>query len=80
MRKIMFLLIILLTTVANAQTRYITKFLGIPVDGTKTAMIQKLKQKGFTYNSYLDCLQGEFNGRDVNLFLGNNGLCLYQGH
>ena len=27
----------------------VTKFLGIPVDGTKTAMIQQLKEKGYTY-------------------------------
>lgn len=74
MRKVIGLLIILLTFVAvtDAQTHYVTKFLGIPVDGSKTAMIQKLKQKGFTYNSYEDYLTGEFNGRDVNIYIGTN--------
>lgn len=43
----------------------VTKFLGIPVDGTKQAMIQKLKAKGFTYNQKDDRLEGEFNGEDV---------------
>ncbi len=43
----------------------VTKFLGIPVDGTKSEMIQKLKQKGFTYNYTKDCLEGEFNGEQV---------------
>ena len=40
-------------------------FLGIPVDGTKSAMIQKLKAKGYTYNATLDILEGEFNGQPV---------------
>jgi hypothetical protein len=43
----------------------VIKFLGIPVDGTKSAMIQKLKEKGYTYNSSYDKLEGEFNGRQV---------------
>ncbi len=43
MRKIAFTLLMLLTLSLNAQVR----FLGIPVDGTKSEMIDKLKQKGF---------------------------------
>lgn len=35
-----------------AQDRVVTRFLGIPVDGTKAEMIQKLKAKGFTSNAY----------------------------
>ena len=46
----------------QAQKKDITKFMGIPIDGTKTAMIQKLKAKGFTYNAKMDRLEGEFNG------------------
>lgn len=50
----------------------VTKFLSIPVDGSKTAMIQKLKAKGFQYNRTLECLEGEFNGRDVQLRIVTN--------
>ena len=49
-----------------AQTN-VTKFLGIPVDGTKSAMIQKLKAKGFVYDSSYDWLEGEFNGQQVKI-------------
>lgn len=56
---------------ANAQ-KDVTKFLGIPVDGLKPAMIQKLKAKGFQYNQRLDCLTGEFNGYDVKLSVVTN--------
>ena len=52
-----------LTVGVQAQKKDITKFMGIPIDGTKTAMIQKLKAKGFTYNALNDELEGEFNGR-----------------
>ena len=45
----------------------VTQFLGIPVDGTKTEMVQKLKAKGFKYNSTNGWLEGEFNGQEVEL-------------
>ena len=57
---------LLISIVSFAQTD-ITKFLGIPVAGTKTAMIQKLKAKGFTYHSATGELTGVFNGADVYL-------------
>lgn len=56
---------------AMAQ-KNVTQFLGIPVDGTKTAMMQKLKAKGYTYNAKLDCLEGEFNGREVSIHVVTN--------
>ena len=34
----------------------VTTFLGIPIDGSKQAMISNLKAKGFTWNSTLECL------------------------
>ena len=43
----------------------VTQFMGIPVDGSKMEMIEKLKAKGFTYYESSDYLTGEFNGRDV---------------
>ena len=40
----------------------VTKFLGIPVDGSKSEMIQKLKAKGYTSSPLdKDVLVGEFN-------------------
>ena len=59
---------------ANAQ-RDVTKFLGIPVDGYKTEMQKKLIGKGFTYNSLYDFYEGEFNGRDVNVYVVTNNDC-----
>jgi hypothetical protein len=68
MKKITISLIAaLFAAVSFAQTQKdVTQFLGIPVDGFKPAMIQKLKAKGFTSTSYdKDVLEGEFNGSDV---------------
>ena len=39
----------------------VTKFLGIPVDGTKSEMISKLKDKGFVDVGAEGLLTGEFN-------------------
>lgn len=64
MKNIIWLILILFSIDAIAQ-KDVTKFLGIPVDGPKAVMIQKLKEKGFEYNVINDYLTGEFNGRDV---------------
>ena len=52
----------------------ITTFLGIPVDGYKNEMKQKLREKGFEYYKDADGehYEGEFNGREVILFLNTN--------
>ena len=50
----------------------VTKFLGIPVDGSKSEMRKKLEAKGYTYDSRNDVLMGEFNGRDVYVHIGTN--------
>ena len=64
-------MLLFVSMTATAQ-KDVTKFLGIPVDGTKTSMIQKLKAKGFKYNDRLDCLTGEFNGMDVRIRVVTN--------
>lgn len=61
----------------QAQTD-VTKFLGIPVDGDKTEMRKKLEAKGFTWNSYLECLEGEFNGTDVYVYIVTNNNKVYR--
>ncbi len=59
MRKLVSLLLLcIMTMTMYAQQKDVTKFLGIPVDGTKSAMIQKLKAKGFTYDATKDVLRG----------------------
>lgn len=62
------LLLIVLTLVLisiNGFSQDVIKFLGIPVDGIKREMIAELEKKGYRYNVYDDCLEGEFNGQDV---------------
>lgn len=51
----------------------VTKFLGIPVDGSKPEMIKKLKDKGFRPDPQGgEALVGEFNGAKVNVYIGTN--------
>ena len=64
-RFLSFVMVMLISLSSFAQD--VTKFLGIPVDGTKESMKQKLIQKGFKYDAKKDCLKGEFNGRDVEI-------------
>ena len=67
----------MLTSICFGQ-KDATKFLGIPVDGTKSTMIQKLKEKGYIYNVQTDCLEGEFNGRDVTINIVTNNNKVYR--
>ena len=65
---------LLVAVIANAQTD-ITKFLGIPVDGTKAEMLSKLREKGFksSYTMGADFLEGIFNGTEVYVTPVTNG-------
>ncbi|MEE1020096.1 MAG: hypothetical protein U0L93_01595 [Bacteroidales bacterium] len=67
MKKIIGLFFAVLFSAGLYAQEDVIKFLGIPVDGTKQEMIQKLKSKGFTYNQQEDALQGEFNGEQVSI-------------
>lgn len=70
--------VLVLTTTLCAQND-VTKFLGIPVDGTKEEMIQKLKEKGFRISPIdKDILVGEFNGQDVSLHVVTNNNKVYR--
>ena len=71
MRKLVFTLLMLLTLSLNAQDN-VMKFMGIPIDGTKSEMISQLKKKGFTYNKEYDWLEGRFNGEEVNVIVHTN--------
>lgn len=72
MRKFITLIAMIVLAAGLHAQKDVTKFLGIPVDGTKSAMIQKLKAKGFTYNQKEDVLEGEFNGEKVNIAIATN--------
>jgi len=78
MKRMLTTAMLLVLTAAIYAQKDVTKFLGIPVDGTKSAMIQKLKAKGFTYNSTFDQLEGEFNGRDVLVSVVTNNNKVYR--
>lgn len=65
MKKIIGLFFAVLFSAGLYAQEGVIKFLGIPVDGTKQEMIQKLKSKGFTYDQREDDFQGEFNGEEV---------------
>ena len=72
-RFFILLLIACSSFVCNAQTPI--KFLGIPVDGSKTNMIAQLTAQGFRYDSLHDCLEGLFNGKESNIMIHeNNGV------
>ena len=76
MKKLLCVTIALLCTAtmqAQEEEKDVTKFLGIPVDGYKPAMIEKLKAKGFTSTTWdKDVLEGEFNGADVQVSIATN--------
>ena len=69
MKKLVFTLLMLLTLSLSAQNDGVIKFMGIPVDGTKSEMISKLKQKGFTYDYTNDMFKGEFDGNEIAGFI-----------
>ena len=69
---ILVIMMLMLPIILYAQ-KDVTQFLGIPVDGNKSEMIQKLKDKGFTINPHEeDILDGEFNGTDVRIIIATN--------
>ena len=79
MKKMLSLTVLVIFSVTMfAQQRDVTKFLGIPIDGTKTEMIQKLKAKGYRWNTYKECLEGEFNGKDVEISVVTNNNKVYR--
>lgn len=78
MKKYVSLFAALLICVASWAQKDVTTFLGIPVDGYKNEMKQKLIQKGFTYDRTLDMLEGEFNGNSVLISIVTNNNKVYR--
>ena len=58
----------------------VTTFLGIPVDGFKSEMKQKLVSKGFVPKKVgtNEFLEGEFNGTDVQVYIVTNNNKVYR--
>ncbi|GAY27859.1 Uncharacterised protein [Prevotella sp. MGM1] len=69
MKKVLSVVLVVMLALAAHAQKDVTKFLGIPVDGSKSEIIQKLKAKGYKYNSTYDFLEGEFNGNDVHIYV-----------
>lgn len=76
MKNILIVLLLVFSMSLYAQ-KDVTKFLGIPVDGSKSEMISKLKAKGFQSVPTSDDLVGEFNGANVivSVVTNNNKVC-----
>ena len=76
MKKVLISFVLCCISIVSMAQTDVTKFLGIPVDGDKSEMKEKLKSKGFTQSTYEeeDVLTGVFNGKEVDVFIcTNNG-------
>ena len=79
MKKLLSITMLLISSLFIYAQQDVTKFLGIPVDGSKSKMIQKLKAKGYTSSPLdKDVLVGEFNGADVNIHVVTNNNKVYR--
>ena len=90
MRKFLTLLAIIAISASVFAQKEVTKFMGIPVDGSPTEMVKKLKAKGFKTDEDAmqvfklegidldgpEVLTGRFNGEYVRLYLkvGTNNV------
>lgn len=69
-----------ITAISMSAQNDVTTFLGIPVDGFKSEMKQKLVNKGFVPKKVgtNEFLEGEFNGTDVQVFIATNNNKVYR--
>lgn len=73
MKRLFFLITVLLSLSHNLYAADgVTQFLGIPVDGPKSEMIQKLKAMGYEYVEGEDFFTGYYFGNPVYLFIQTN--------
>lgn len=81
MKRLLFIVLAMIATITSfAQQKDVTSFLGIPVDGTVLSMKQKLVSKGFVPKKVgtNEFLEGEFNGCNVNVWIGTNNNKVYR--
>lgn len=78
MKKELFTLFALFVSFSS-YAQYETRFLGIPITGSKVDMINKIAQKGFSKTSYnVFDLEGEFNGKQVRISVLTNNNKVYR--
>lgn len=80
MKRILLFYIMAITAISMSAQNDVTTFLGIPVDGFKSEMKQKLVSKGFVPKKVgtNEFLEGEFNGTDVRVFIVTNNNKVYR--
>lgn len=80
MKRILLFYIMAITAISMSAQNDVTTFLGIPVDGFKSEMKQKLVSKGFVPKKVgtNEFLEGEFNGTDVQVFIATNNNKVYR--
>lgn len=81
MKRIILSIFITLFAVVLFAQKDVTTFLGIPVDGTKMEMTNKLINKGYVLcnkGTKQEHLEGEFNGRNVNIYIATNNNKVYR--
>ena len=70
--------ILIMCSTVFGQSESTLKFLGIPIDGSKSKMIRALKAKGFEYDSESDFLIGDFNGKKSEIGIVDNRGKVYR--
>ena len=70
--------ILIMCSTVFGQSEGTLKFLGIPVDGSKSEMVKALKAKGFEYDSESDFLIGDFNGKKSEIGIVENHGKVYR--
>ena len=70
--------ILIMCSTVFGQSEGTLKFLGIPVDGSKSEMVAALKSKGFRHDSNSGFLVGDFNGRESNIGIVENHGKVYR--
>lgn len=80
MKKILLFCIMAIAAISMSAQSDVTTFLGIPVDGSKSQMKQKLVSKGFVPKKVgeNEFLEGEFNGTDVHVHIVTNNNKVYR--
>lgn len=70
--------ILIMCSTVFGQSEGTLKFLGIPVDGSKSEMMAALKSKGFRYDSNSGFLVGDFNGSESHIGIVENHGKVYR--
>ena len=80
MKRIFLFYIMAIMAISMSAQNDVTTFWGIPVDGFKSEMKQKLVSKGFMPKKVgaNEFLEGEFNGTDVHVYIATNNNKVYR--